>query len=79
MLHSQVGGANISTDAQHFFQTDTDLLNDFKKQEKKKKVAKAGNPIATSSKVLCLLMSDSGAFVGESGYLAKKIDLNVRE
>ena len=79
MLHSAGKvGPNVSADSQHFFQSDADIAFQNKKSLKKKDFEKAGQPIATSSKVLGLLLTrDKSVYVAESGFIAKKIHLEV--
>ncbi|CAM0142552.1 unnamed protein product [Umbelopsis sp. WA50703] len=69
--------ANIGNEAGHFFQTDADLA---KQQEKAKKYNyTAGDALKMSSKVLALQVStgEKYGYVAESGFTAKKINLET--
>ncbi|CAG8578103.1 3230_t:CDS:2 [Paraglomus brasilianum] len=69
-------GPQIGTSADSYFQSDRDVAI------QQSRAAKSGNnfgePIKCSSKVLCMLLlttPDVYAYVGESGFLARKINL----
>jgi len=71
-------GPQIGTSADSYFQSDRDVAI------QQSRAAKSGNnfgePIKCSSKVLCMLLlttPDVYAYVGESGFLARKINLAV--
>ncbi len=75
-------GPNVSSEANNFFQSDADIAFHNKKSLKKKQVEKKGQPIMMSSKVLCMLLDPAktefkSAFVGESGFIIKRLNLNV--
>lgn len=80
-------GPNISTDNEHFFQTDADLQAAKKRALKKSLFGQAGSPITMASKVLSMtLLPVTGqaeaqapvAFVGESGFSLAQLNLESR-
>jgi hypothetical protein len=75
-------GPNISSDAKHFFQSDIDIANLQKKEAKKQSLGDAGDPPPIPSKVLCLALSNAPdgpwVYVGESGFVVRKVHLEVR-
>jgi hypothetical protein len=73
-------GPHISNSADHFFQSDSDLA--VQERRTAKWGNKAGDPIKCTSKVLCLILSEKAedseyAYIGESGFIAKRINLQV--
>ncbi|RUS22958.1 WD40-repeat-containing domain protein [Jimgerdemannia flammicorona] len=69
--------ANISSDPDHFFQSDADV------ERQKARAAKynydIGDPIKIGTKVLALKIVDDGAnaYIAEAGFVARKINLKV--
>ena len=66
--------------ADSFFQSDSDLA--LQERRAAKRGNKAGDPIECTSKVLCLLLPENSedseyAYIGESGFIAKRINLLV--
>ncbi|CAG8539911.1 12128_t:CDS:2 [Funneliformis caledonium] len=72
-------GPRIGSGADNFFQSDSDLATQARRAEKREN--KAGDPIECTSKVLCLLLPEKTeseyAYIGESGFVAKKINLST--
>ena len=70
-------GPQIGDSADNFFQSDSDLVTQERRNAKRGN--KAGDPIECTSKVLCLLLSEDSeyAYIGESGFIAKRINLLV--
>ena len=73
-------GPQIGNSADNFFQSDNDLAVQERRYAKREN--KAGDPIECTSKVLCLLLSEKAgdseyAYIGESGFVAKRINLLV--
>ena len=70
----------IGNSADSFFQSDSDLAAQERRNVKREN--NAGDPIECTSKVLCFLLSEKVedfeyAYIGESGFIAKKINLLV--
>ena len=59
------------------FQTSTDLKVSADRQKKLKAAENIGNPIRTSSKVLDFVIERDDAFVAESGWQIRQVDLKV--
>ncbi len=73
-------GPQVGTSADNFFQSDSDLAAQERRATKRGN--KVGDPIECTSKVLCLLLPEKAedseyAYIGESGFIAKKINLLV--
>lgn len=71
-------GPQKGTSADSFFQTDAELA--IRERRAAKQNNKAGDPIICTSKVLCMVIPDNNsdyAYIGESGFIAKKINLSV--
>ncbi|KAI9022771.1 WD40-repeat-containing domain protein [Phycomyces nitens] len=69
--------ANIGTEAGNFFQTDQDIAKQKLKAEKYNYIV--GDAIKLSSKGLDLIVVDDNyAYVAESGFIAKRINLKVK-
>jgi hypothetical protein len=67
-----------TTDTGLLFQTSADLASSASRERKVKAAEKIGNPIRLSSKILDLCIHGDTAFTAESGWIARKVDLNVR-
>jgi hypothetical protein len=67
-----------TTDTGLLFQTSADVASSASRDRKVKAAEKIGNPIRLSSKILDLCIHGDVAFTAESGWIARKIDLNVR-
>lgn len=75
---------NISKESSDFFQTDKDLENEVRIQQKQQKFKNAGNPVKTPSKILYIepiVDVFTGkhldfVYVAESGFIARKIELS---
>ncbi|CAH1760835.1 20792_t:CDS:2 [Entrophospora sp. SA101] len=81
-MDEQVVGPQIGTSGDSFFQTNNDLLIQQRREAKCQN--KQGDPIKCTSKVLCMMLSNSPndlvdgcLYIGESGFIAKKIKLST--
>jgi hypothetical protein len=80
-----ITGVAIGTENEQFFQSDHQLKEQKRKSFKRTLLKEAGTPVQWSSKILSMCLgsrrSDSGKvlFVGESGFLAKRVQLPVRK
>src|SRR5437588_813995 len=81
-MDEQPVGPQIGKSADSFFQANSDILVQQRRAAKSQN--KQGDPIECTSKVLCMMLSnspddstDNCLYIGESGFIAKKIDLSV--
>jgi hypothetical protein len=71
-------GINKGTEAEQFFQSDADIKTQQRRDAKKQQTEQRGQPVRCSSKVLCMtLTTGTTAFVGESGFLFRRVNLSV--
>ncbi|WVW81894.1 hypothetical protein I302_103893 [Kwoniella bestiolae CBS 10118] len=66
-----------SSDPGHLFQTTSQLAQSANRQRKFKASEKVGEPINVSSKVLDLVVRGQEGWTGESGFLARRLDLRT--
>jgi len=72
---------NISNKSSDFFESDADIAKRLAKDKKSKEVEKLGEPIQITSKVLSMKLVQAEnpkyAYVTESGFIIRKINLEV--
>lgn len=66
-----------TTDTGLLFQSSQQLLDASNREKKIVAAEKIGNPIKLSSKVLDVVVQDQEAWTAESGWQARRVDLNV--
>lgn len=64
-------------DASNLFQTDAALAKSDARRIKAQRAAKIGDPISLPSKVLALQVRGQDAWVAESGWVARRVNLMV--
>ncbi|KAI5450464.1 hypothetical protein NCC49_003086 [Naganishia albida] len=64
-------------DASNLFQTDAALAKSDARKSKAQRASKIGNPISLSSKILALEVRGQEAWVAESGWVARRVDLST--
>jgi hypothetical protein len=64
-------------DASNLFQTDAALAKSDARRSKAQRASKIGDPISLPSKILALQVRGQDAWVAESGWVARRVDLTV--
>lgn len=64
-------------DASNLFQTDAALAKSDARRSKAQRASKIGDPISLPSKILALEVRGQDAWVAESGWVARRVDLIV--
>ena len=65
--------ANITSDADNFFQSDADLAERQRRQQRNEDLSKRGSPVALKSKALCIAVHQETLYVAESGFIARAL------
>ena len=69
---------SLTTDEDLLFQADQDLERREVRQGKLQRLADKGQPVKLSTKALDLLVRGNDAWTAESGFIARRTDLQVR-